>query len=84
MVAEIVNLSLNPKVQRPLFAAAVAAAPLQHYQVDLVHQPLGLRPPVSRDHLCRPPKKGIFHCNSRISKLKFLKVNLVTFPRAVS
>ena len=34
---------LNPKVDSPLFAATVAAAaPLQHNQVDPVHQPLGL------------------------------------------
>ena len=33
---------LNPKVGSPSFAAAAAAAPLQHYQVDPVHQPLGL------------------------------------------
>ena len=36
-------VALNPKVDSPLFAAIVAAvAPLQHYQVDLVLQPLGL------------------------------------------
>ena len=36
---------LNPKVDSPPFAATVtAAAPLQHYQVDPVHQPLGLTP----------------------------------------
>ena len=35
---------LKPKVDSPSFAATVAvAAPLQHYQVDSVHQPLGLR-----------------------------------------
>ena len=35
---------LNPKVDSPLFAATVAAAaPLQHCQVDLVHQLLGLK-----------------------------------------
>ena len=34
---------LTPKVDIPLFAAtAAAAAPVQHYQVDPVHQPLGL------------------------------------------
>ena len=34
---------VNPKVDSPPFAATVAAAaPLQHYQVDTVHQPLGL------------------------------------------
>ena len=34
---------LNPKVDSPPFAATVAAAaPLQHYQVDPVHQPWGL------------------------------------------
>ena len=34
---------LNPKVDSQLFAATVVAAvPLQHYQVDPVHQPLGL------------------------------------------
>ena len=33
---------LNPKVDNPPFAASVAAAvPLQHYQVDTAHQPLG-------------------------------------------
>ena len=35
---------LTPKVDTPQFAAAVAvAAALQLYQVDLVHQPLGLK-----------------------------------------
>ena len=35
--------SLNPKVASPPFAATfAAAAPLRHYQVDRVHQPLGL------------------------------------------
>ena len=38
---------LNPKVDSPPFAATVAAsAPVQYYQVDPVHQPLG-----SRHHL---------------------------------
>ena len=37
-------LYLNPKskVDSPPFAATVAAAPLQHYQIDLVQQPLAL------------------------------------------
>ena len=35
-------MSLNPKVSNPPFAATVAAEPLQQYQVDLIHQPLGL------------------------------------------
>ena len=35
------HAALNPKVDSPPFAAAVAA-PLQHYQVDPVHQPWGL------------------------------------------
>ena len=44
------NLSINPKVDSLPFAAAVAhAVPLQYYQVDLVHQPLGLRSPVFKD-----------------------------------
>ena len=39
-----VSTHLNPKVDRPQFAATVAAAvPLQHYQIDPVHQPLGLK-----------------------------------------
>ena len=48
------NLSLHPKVDSPPFAATVAAAamPLQHYQVDPVHQPLGLRSPVVKDRRC--------------------------------
>ena len=33
------NDYLNPNVDSPPFAAAV---PLQHYQVDPTHQPLGL------------------------------------------
>ena len=37
---------LNPKVDSPPFAAIVAAAaPLQHYQLDPVNQPLGLMTP---------------------------------------
>ena len=37
------SLLLNPKVDSPQFAATVAAAaPLQHYQIDPVHQPLDL------------------------------------------
>ena len=38
------QLILNPKADSPSFAAngATAAVPLQHYQVDLVNQPLGL------------------------------------------
>ena len=35
---------LNPKVDSPPFAATVAAAvPLQLYQVDTAHQPMGLK-----------------------------------------
>ena len=33
---------LNPKVDSPPFATTAAAAPLQYYQVDPVHQFLGL------------------------------------------
>ena len=37
------SVALNPKVDSPPFAGTVAAAaPLQLYQKDLVHQPLGL------------------------------------------
>ena len=39
-VSKLPRTVLNPKVDTPLFAATVA--PLQHYQVDRVHQPLGL------------------------------------------
>ena len=39
----IYKMAFKPKVESPPFAAIVAvAAPLQHYQVDPVHQPLGL------------------------------------------
>ena len=42
-VKVILALSSNPKVDRHPFAATVAAAALlQYYQVDPVHQPLGL------------------------------------------
>ena len=42
---------LNPKVDSPPFTATVAAAvPLQHYQVDPVHGPLGLSRCVNVEH----------------------------------
>ena len=39
----VTDIVLNPKIDTPPFAAAVAAAaPLQLYHVDPVHQPWGL------------------------------------------
>ena len=46
--AESIQPQLNPKVDIPPFAATVAAAALQLYQVDPVHQPWGLNASVSR------------------------------------